>query len=49
MTVQMLRELLTVVEDPHEFATAYVNHVESTTTPLDVTAAVQRFVTTGRI
>lgn len=45
-----IRSVLSIVEDPHEFATAYVNHVANTgTNALTITAAAHRFVKTGRI
>lgn len=53
---QALRELLYVVAeglDPHEFATAYVGHVEARKAlrvePLDVTAAMGHWLRFGEL
>lgn len=52
---RMLSDLLKRVDlpDPHEFATAYVNHAESVRaqrgTPIPVSIAVQRWLSLGAI
>ena len=55
MTATMIRDLLNHVdiEDPHEFATAYVEHAEARraelSEPMPVAVAVQRWLELGAI
>lgn len=52
---RIIRDLLIRVDlpDPHEFATAYVKHVEARrgakSTPMPVSIAVQRWLSLGSI
>lgn len=52
MTRRALRALLLAVDlpDPHEFATAYVEHVTATpNAPSNVTIALQRWIKDGSL
>lgn len=52
MNLRSISELLLAVElpDPHEFATAYVEHVAaSPNTPANVTIALQRWIRDGSL
>lgn len=49
MSRESLRSVLDIVEDPHEFATAYVDHVATTGERPPVVMAAYRFAKTGRI
>lgn len=49
MTAESIRHILDVYPqvDPHEFATAYVNHVEETGKRPDIWSAIDWFYTFG--
>lgn len=49
MSYEALRSVLDIVEDPHAFATAYVNHVERTGQRPDIAVAAHNFVRFGTV
>lgn len=49
MSRESLLSVLDIVDDPHAFATAYVNHVERTGERPDVAVAAHNFARFGTV
>lgn len=49
MSTDTLRSILDIVDDPHAFATAYVNYVECTGTRPDVVQAAHNYIRFGTV